>query len=89
MRTFFKEPIYEYFPYDEVNAVPLIYKLDEDRPFAWLPLLPCWSIQHGGLPSHQTLFSLLEYQVFYVGWKAAPNFIYLIGLNVRCSTTRL
>jgi len=27
MRTFFKEPIYEYVPYDEVNAVPFINKI--------------------------------------------------------------
>jgi hypothetical protein len=33
MRIFFKEAIYEYFPYDNVNAVPLIYKCTPDRPF--------------------------------------------------------
>jgi len=33
MRIIFKEPIYEYFPYDDVNAVPLIYKIKEDSVF--------------------------------------------------------
>jgi hypothetical protein len=33
MRVFFKEAIYEYIPYDNVNAVPLIYKCTPDRPF--------------------------------------------------------
>lgn len=28
MRTFFKEPIYELLPPDELNAVPFIYKVD-------------------------------------------------------------
>ena len=27
MRILFKEPIYEYFPYDNMNAVSLIYKI--------------------------------------------------------------
>eukprot|EP01120_Amphizonella_sp_Union-15-10_P002576 TRINITY_DN12891_c0_g1_i1.p1 TRINITY_DN12891_c0_g1~~TRINITY_DN12891_c0_g1_i1.p1 ORF type:complete len:337 (-),score=56.28 TRINITY_DN12891_c0_g1_i1:4-1014(-) len=33
MRIFFKEPIYEYFPYDNVNSVPLIYKISSDMDF--------------------------------------------------------
>jgi len=33
MRIFFKEPIYEYFPYDKINSVSLIYKLDTTKPF--------------------------------------------------------
>jgi len=33
MRTFFKEPIYELLPSDDLNAVALIYKIDEAKPF--------------------------------------------------------
>ena len=29
MRTIFKEPIYEFIPQDEMNAVPLIYKIKD------------------------------------------------------------
>jgi hypothetical protein len=33
MRLFFKEPIYEYYPYDSVNSVPFIYQLKKECPF--------------------------------------------------------
>eukprot|EP01121_Diplochlamys_sp_Union-15-3_P000135 TRINITY_DN10122_c0_g1_i1.p1 TRINITY_DN10122_c0_g1~~TRINITY_DN10122_c0_g1_i1.p1 ORF type:complete len:326 (+),score=18.81 TRINITY_DN10122_c0_g1_i1:63-1040(+) len=33
MRVFFKEPIYEFFPYDNMNSVPLIYKIDPKKAF--------------------------------------------------------
>jgi len=33
MRIYFKEPIYEFFPYDEMNSVPLIYKIKENGSF--------------------------------------------------------
>lgn len=33
MRIFFKEPIYEYYPYDSMNAVPVIYKIQEGSEF--------------------------------------------------------
>jgi len=33
MRVFFQEPIYELLPHDNINAVPLIYKLSDHMPF--------------------------------------------------------
>ena len=33
MRIFFKKPIYEYTPCDEINSVPLIYKLTKNAVF--------------------------------------------------------
>lgn len=33
MRTFFREPIYEYLPVDELNSVPFIYKCTKDLKF--------------------------------------------------------
>jgi len=33
MRIFFKDPIYEYYPYDSVNCVPFIFKVDKAQPF--------------------------------------------------------
>jgi len=33
MRTYFKEPIYELIPLDDVNAVPVIYKIQEGCEF--------------------------------------------------------
>ena len=33
MRTIFKEPTLEYWPMDDVNAVPLIYKIRDDGQF--------------------------------------------------------
>jgi len=33
MRIFFKEPIYELYPHDNINAVPLIYKILEGSEF--------------------------------------------------------
>lgn len=33
MRTYFKEPIYEFFPPDDLNGVPFIFLLRDDLPF--------------------------------------------------------
>ncbi len=33
MRIFFKQPIYEFYPHDNLNAVPLIYKIQEGSEF--------------------------------------------------------
>jgi len=33
MRTFFKDPIYELLPVDNMNAVPFIYQISENCPF--------------------------------------------------------
>jgi len=33
MRIFFKEATYEYYPYDDWNAVPLIYECSQSKPF--------------------------------------------------------
>jgi len=40
MRIFFKSPIYELRPLDEMNAVPFIYKLSPDRSFRLATLYP-------------------------------------------------
>lgn len=40
MRIFFKLPIYEFYPYDNINSVPFIYKISNENTFQLLAPYP-------------------------------------------------